>query len=82
MSWLIDKKGKKYRIWSTVSDSWLTDWQSRDEIIDAIAYRWRRDLTRKIREERKNFPAGWFSSYDRRMYPYPPTNTKHQDHDE
>src|SRR5437773_9814879 len=33
MSWKIAQKKDKYRIWSTNTDTWLTDWIDRNEAI-------------------------------------------------
>lgn len=33
MSWHLSRKDDKYRIWSTVSDQYITDWISREEAL-------------------------------------------------
>ena len=33
MGWEIAQKAGKVRIWSTISDAWLTDWLTRDEAL-------------------------------------------------
>lgn len=53
------KKDNKYRQWSTVVDAYVTDWLTRDEMLDYIEKRWKDDLKEKIKQERLNFPRGW-----------------------
>lgn len=56
MGWRFDKKGDKYRIWSTITDSYLTDWYSRKEIL-AYMYRYRiQDFKKDIIELYMSFP--------------------------
>jgi hypothetical protein len=33
MGWKIAQQKGKFRIWSTVSDAWLTDWMTREEAL-------------------------------------------------
>ncbi len=56
MGWRFDKRGDKYRIWSTVVDEYLTDWYSRKEIL-AYMYRNRlQDFKKGIIELYMAFP--------------------------
>lgn len=37
MSWRIACRDGQYRLWSTISDEWLTDWESKESIQHYIA---------------------------------------------
>lgn len=59
MSWQIAQKDGKYRIWSTISDTWLTDWIDRKEAIkfyydDALL-----KFKKRVIEEYYKFPHMW-----------------------
>ncbi len=63
MGWEVSQKDGKYRIWSTISDAWITDWISRKEAIrfyydDAFM-----SFKKKIVEQFYKFPHMW-SDYD------------------
>ena len=53
------KKDNKYRQWSTIVDAYCTDWLTRDEMIEYIAERWRKETEERIKAEREKFPKGW-----------------------
>ena len=55
MHW-IQKRGKKYRVWSTIADDWLTCWGTRQQAINYFAARWRKDTEERIKEMKKTFP--------------------------
>lgn len=61
MSWLLKhrKKDGKYRIWTTISDGWITDWLSEDEIKEYLRWREYADTKLKVIEHYMTFPAGW-----------------------
>lgn len=59
MGWQLSRKDDKFRIWSTISDSWLTDWISREEALavwydDALM-----DFKKKVIEKYLGFPCYW-----------------------
>lgn len=59
MAWKIAQKDGYYRIWSTVSDQWITDWVSRTEAIaiyydDALC-----QFKKKVIEKYFSFPHHW-----------------------
>lgn len=59
MSWLVEKKGKKYRLWSTMTDNWLTPWLDRNKILDFIEQTKIAKIKYEMEETRKNFPYHW-----------------------
>jgi len=58
MGWRIDIKKDKYRIFSSISDSY-SDWGTREECIECIAEKWMEDTKEKIEELKATFPNGW-----------------------
>ena len=59
MGWEIAQKAGKVRIWSTISDTWLTDWITREEAIkfyyeDALLA-----FKKQIIEKYLSFPHHW-----------------------
>jgi hypothetical protein len=78
MGWLLKhrKKDNKYRIWTTMSDGWITGWCTEDEIKAEIAFHWRLDHMRKVIEEYMNFPTGWTDKDTYKRVPSDPN--KHQ----
>lgn len=65
------KKDDMYRVWSTVVDNWLTDWETKEYIIRWFARDMRRKVNREIKEMKKTFPAG-FGNKDKpySIFPY------------
>ena len=61
MSWLIkqNKQKNKFRIWSTISDSYITKWGNRGEIIKVIIMIWMERLGKQNKELQRDFPNGW-----------------------
>lgn len=59
MGRLIKRKGKKFRIYSTIAEGFLTPWVTRDQAIDVIVYGLRRDLKEKIKDLKRTFPRGY-----------------------
>jgi hypothetical protein len=67
MGWQIAQRAGKFRIWSTVSDAWLTDWLTRDEAIkfyydDALLA-----FQKKIIEKYFSFPHHWLQHDNRQV---------------
>ena len=62
MSWLLKhrKKDDKYRIWTIISDGWITDWLVRDEIIEAIRGQYFSDYKKDFDKLKKTFPNNWY----------------------
>ena len=59
MGWQIAQKAGKFRVWSTISDAWLTDWMTREEAIkfyydDALMM-----FKKQIVEKCLSFPHHW-----------------------
>lgn len=61
MGWNIEtRKGKQeteYRIWSTVSDSWLNEWSTRDEVLVYIFFNKFNRLIEDFVKESMFFPG-------------------------
>src|SRR4051794_27764036 len=62
MGWLLKhrKKDNRWRIWTTVSDGWITDWLSESELKAELAARYEEDFKLKVIEAYMSFPNGWF----------------------
>lgn len=59
MGWEIAQRADKFRIWSTISDAWLTDWITREEAVqlyydDALMI-----FKKQIIEKYLAFPHHW-----------------------
>jgi hypothetical protein len=61
MSWEASQKDGKYRIWSTISDAWLTDWIDRNEAIKLYYDCTLLGFKKKIIEQYYKFPHFWVS---------------------
>ncbi len=61
MSWRIELKSGKYRIWSTVVSKWVTPWLNRKECLKVIRASKQETLESQMEEEEKYFPTGWFN---------------------
>lgn len=65
MGWLLktkEEEGKetKYKIWTTVSDGWITEeWMTRDEIIKFLFWNKLYDFMDKFIEDSMTFPNGY-----------------------
>ncbi len=59
MGWEVAQKADKVRIWSTISDAWLTDWITRDEAIgfyyDNALLAFKKQVIQKV----LSFPHYW-----------------------
>lgn len=55
----LDIKGKKYRVWTGVSDGWLTGWLTKDEMKSYIAHEARIEYKKKLVEDLWLFPYHW-----------------------
>lgn len=59
MGWNLSRKDNQYRIWSTVSDQYVTDWISREEVFE----HWYDDallqFKKKVIEQYLKFPDFW-----------------------
>ena len=56
------KKDNKFRIWTTVSDGWLTDWVTKEEAIKYLQFRVKRDAKWKCDEIAAEFPHSWYGT--------------------
>lgn len=68
MGWRVSRKitktnKQRYRIWSTISDDWLTKWSSREEIIKFIEQDALFSYKLRVVEMYYKFPADW-GDYD------------------
>jgi hypothetical protein len=63
MGWLVSiketPKGTKYRLWTTISNGWLTKWSTKDEIIKFLFWNKFRDLMEGVLKDSMDFPNGW-----------------------
>jgi len=57
VSWRIAQKGSKFRVWSTISDAWLTDWVERDAVTRLYHEIALLDFMEKIVEFDMRFPG-------------------------
>lgn len=71
MGWQIAyrEKDKKYRLWSTVSDSWLTDWSTKKDVQRYIAEDYLWEYKKHVIELYFRFPHHW-PSRDSAAYKY------------
>jgi hypothetical protein len=72
MSWNIlikeTKKETKYKIWSTVSDSFITNkWMNKKEIINFLFWHRFRDFIDNFVEDAMTFPNGWSQKDGKRI---------------
>lgn len=61
MSWRVQyrEKDQQYRLWSTISDTWLTGWETRQTIQRYIAEEMLFDYKKKVIEMYLKFPHHW-----------------------
>ena len=62
MSWLLkqSKNGKRFKIWSTITDSYVVDiYLDQEEIVDFISKEWISRTANQIKELKETFPKGW-----------------------
>lgn len=62
MARLIKRWGKgKYGLWSTNCDGYLHEPKkaTKKEIVEFIAYDWRKEVEERIKDLEENFPRGW-----------------------
>lgn len=70
MSWLVEKRGNKYGLWTTISDGWLTDppFLSRAEMLKMIKKLKQERLNDEMKELRKTFPYPYFDRKTNRRF--------------
>lgn len=64
MSWLIenDKTGKKFKIWSTLTDSYIVDtFMDKEQVVDFISKERLIRVRKEIIDLKTTFPKGWFN---------------------
>lgn len=59
MGWLIDQKKDKFRLYSTISDGYITEYLNMDELIRFIFYHKFHRLMEDMLKEMICFPHGW-----------------------
>jgi hypothetical protein len=61
MTWQVAHRDsdKKYRIWSTISDSWITEWETKQGILTFIATSYLQEYKGKVVELYLEFPHNW-----------------------
>jgi hypothetical protein len=61
MTWQVAHRDndKKYRIWSTISDSWITEWETKQEILTFLAASYLLEYKQKVVELYLKFPHHW-----------------------
>ena len=57
----------KYRIWSTISDSFITEWLTKSEMINYLFWERVRDFIEEFNKEAMTFPIGYFRLDDTRI---------------
>lgn len=64
MAWQVAyrEEDKKYRLWSTISDNWITDWGSKQEIQQVIAEDCLRRYQAEVVKMFLQFPHLWWST--------------------
>jgi hypothetical protein len=69
MGWRVGyrEKDNKYRLWSTISDTWLTDWSPKKDIQRDIAQQYLWEYKKKVVEMYLDFPHHWPSSEGARL---------------
>lgn len=82
MGWLVSIKeteeGKKYRLWTTISDGWLTEWSTKDEIIKFLFWNKFRDLMEGVLKDGMDFPNGWYDKKTHNRISSEKNNTFHE----
>jgi hypothetical protein len=82
MGWLVSiketPKGTKYRLWTTISDGWLTEWSTKDEIIKFLFWNKFRKLMEGVLEDAMDFPNGWYDKKNTRRIFDENNNTFHE----
>jgi hypothetical protein len=61
MGWQLKHRAKdnKWRVWTTVSDGWITDWLTEDEAKTFLSYEYNEDYKLKVIKTYWTFPHGW-----------------------
>lgn len=59
MGWQLSRKDDQYRIWSTISDRYITEWISRDEALAVWYDSALMDFKKKVIEKYLGFPCYW-----------------------
>lgn len=54
------EKDKKWRLWTTISDGWLTEWLTEQEMKEELAYDFQTDYKLRVIESYMTFPHGYF----------------------
>lgn len=68
MGWRLEKRetkkhGVQYKIWTTISDGWITkDWMSREEILKFLFWHKMRDAFESFMDEVYTFPDSWYDN--------------------
>lgn len=82
MGWLVSIKeteeGKKYRLWTTISDGWLTEWSTKDEIIKFLFWQKFIKFMEGVLEDGMDFPNGWYDKKNTRRIFDENNNTFHE----
>lgn len=73
MGWMLkqNKKTKKWRVWTTVSDGWLTPWITEPEVKEFVQHKYRRDYRLKLIELWWTFPHEWSDKDTRQIFFHP-----------
>src|SRR5258708_30983025 len=70
MSWLLkqNKKTKKWRIWTTISDCYRTDWLTEEEMKSELSMEYGGDYKLRVIETYWTFPHGWYDKDTHQMF--------------
>lgn len=58
----------KYRIWSTISDSFITEWLTKSEIINYLFWERVRTFMDEFNKDAMTFPNGYYKLDDTRIF--------------
>ncbi len=61
------KKDDKYRLWTTISDGWLTNWLTKWGMIRHLQHRVREQAERECEEIAARFPDGYWDTNMKRI---------------
>lgn len=61
-------KDTKWRLWTTISDGWLTDWLTEEEMKAVLADDYKRDYKLKVIEAYWTFPHKYYDKDTHKMF--------------
>lgn len=67
----INKSKKKYRLWTTVADGWLTDWITREEAVKELQQRAKDRCKEECKKIANEFPLYYSDKNYKRILELP-----------